>query len=354
MVLYHPRPMTVRTTPDVTTSVTAFVAAFENLPSDPVRVQSMAEATTILGTSSDHAFALMQFFLNGGTDAWLATSVDALAAVNFNLLVLPDLRNVTSDDTYVSQITFASRYCEERGAFFILDPKAGLSSAEAMLAWATTPAMQTSASANCALYFPDVIAGDPAGGPSRTLGPSSTVAGIYAATDANRGVWQAPAGTETALQNVLRLTVTLSDRENATLVPAAINALRTFPVYGNLVWGARTRAGDDSRHSDFKYIQVRRTIIYIEQSLKAALGFAAYEPNGPELWSQMTTAANAFLSDLFRQGAFQGATPHDAYFVTCDATTNPPSAGQTATMQVAVAMLQPAEFIVLTLEVATA
>lgn len=337
----------------VTTSVTAFVAAFENLPSDPVRVQSVAEATKILGTSSDHAFALTQFFLNGGTDAWLATSLEALAAVDFNLLVLPDLRNVASDDTYVSQITFASRYCEQRGAFFILDAKAGLSSAEAMLAWATTPAMLTSVSPNCALYFPDVIAGDPAGGPSRTLGPSSSIAGIYAATDANHGVWTTPAGTGTPLQNVIQLTVTLNDRENATLTPAAINALRTFPVYGNLVWGGRTRVGDDSRHSDFKYVQVRRTIIYIEQSLKAALQFTACEPNGPALWSQMETAANAFLSDLFRQGALQGATPRDAYFVTCDAATNPPSVEHTATMEVAVALVQPAEFIVLTLELPT-
>ena len=328
---------------EVSTSVTAFVGAFENGPAEPVRVQSIEDASSLGPANTDGAFALLQFFVNGGTDAWVAPTLESLNDAPFNLLVMPELRNTTEDDTLMARITEASRFCEERGAFFILDAKAGLASPEAVLQWLASPGMIASASANCALYWPDVVVGDPSGGASRTLGPSSTVAGIYATCDRERGVWVAPAGVQPAMRNVVELTVKLSDAQQMTLNPSAVNALRLFPVYGNVVWGARTRVGTSALQSDWKYVPVRRLALYIEQALAAALTWTASEPNGPNLWARITQVANAFMVDLWSKGAFIGAKPEEAFFVSCQ-----------DTLAVAFAPAHPTEFVMVRIPYARA
>jgi hypothetical protein len=146
----------------------------------------------------------------------------------------------------------------------------------------------------------------------------------------------------------------MNDGENAILNPLGINALRTFPVYGPVSWGARTLQGADELASKWKYIPVRRLAQYIENSLHSGLTWAAFEPNNASLWSSMVLSVNSFLSGLFSQGALQGATPKDAFYVRCDTTTTLQSDinGGRVNVVVGFAPLKPGEFLVLQIRVA--
>src|SRR5262249_2608517 len=145
-----------------------------------------------------------------------------------------------------------------------------------------------------------------------------TIAGVYAQTDATRGVWKAPAGTDARLRGVQELAYVLTDRENGALNPLGVNCLRDFPVYGNISWGARTLEGADQLASERKYIPVRRLALYLEESLFRGTKWAVFEPNDEPLWAQIRLNVGAFMQDLFRKGAFQGQTPKEAYLVKCD------------------------------------
>jgi phage tail sheath protein FI len=179
--------------------------------------------------------------------------------------------------------------------------------------------------------------------------PSGFVAGLYAKTDASRGVWKAPAGVEAGLTGVSGLTRVLTNDENGVLNPKAVNCLRTFPVYGTVVWGARTLKGNDEVGSEWKYIPVRRTALFLEESLYRALKWVVFEPNDEPLWAQIRLNVGAFMHDLFRQGAFQGTTPRDAYFVKCDKETTTQNDINLGIVNIVVgfAPLKPAEFVVI-------
>src|SRR6185369_14931656 len=114
------------------------------------------------------------------------------------------------------------------------------------------------------------------------------------------------------------LTVTMSDLENGRLNQLGVNCLRTFPVIGSVVWGSRTLAGADLLADEYKYVPVRRTALFLEESLYRGLKWVVFEPNDEPLWAQIRLNVGAFMHNLFRQGAFQGTTPRDAYFVKCD------------------------------------
>ena len=148
------------------------------------------------------------------------------------------------------------------------------------------------------------------------------------------------------------LTVTISDAENGQLNPRAINCLRTLPIYGNVAWGARTLEGDDARGSEWKYIPVRRTALFIEESLYRGTQWAVFEPNDEPLWAQIRLNVGAFMQGLFRQGAFQGATPRAAYFVKCDSQTTTQNDINLGVVNVVVgfAPLKPAEFVVIQIQ----
>jgi hypothetical protein len=148
--------------------------------------------------------------------------------------------------------------------------------------------------------------------------PCGAVAGVFARTDTQRGVWKAPAGLDASLVGVPQLTVSLTDSENGELNPLGINCLRAMPASGRVVWGSRTLQGNDRLASEWKYIPVRRTALYIEESLYRGTQWVVFEPNDEPLWSQIRLNVGAFMHSLFRQGAFQGTTPRDAYFVKCD------------------------------------
>jgi hypothetical protein len=248
--------------------------------------------------------------------------------------------------TDAAALAAAAAYGAGRRALLVADaPRDAASTGAAAAAAGALPA-----SDHVAVYHPWLDAPDPlAGGRPRRCAPCGAVAGLYARTDAARGVWRAPAGLEAALTGVLAPAVALSDDEQAVLTAAGVNAIRTFAGKGSLVWGARTRApaGDP-----FLFVPVRRLALYVEASLAAGLAWTAFAPSGEPLWAEVRLRAEAFLHGLFRQGAFAGATPQASYFVRCDAGTTSAAdrAAGLVTLLVGIAPLRAAEFIVLRLQ----
>jgi phage tail sheath protein FI len=208
-------------------------------------------------------------------------------------------------------------------------------------------------SINAAFYFPWVNAPDPLQeNRPRAFPPCGFVAGLYARTDASRGVWKAPAGTEASLSGVTGVTVPLTDKENGVLNPQAIDCIRTFPIYGTVIWGARTLQGHDERGSEWKYVPVRRMALFIEETLYRSLKWVVFEPNDEPLWSQIRLNVGAFMHGLFRQGAFQGSTPGEAYFVKCDSETTTQNDINMGIVNIVVgfAPLKPAEFVIIKIQ----
>jgi phage tail sheath protein FI len=252
----------------------------------------------------------------------------------------------------------AAAYCRQRRAFLLIDPPPAW--ADDWLTGQVTNINITQLGSygpegeNAAVYFPNLVEGDPLqNGAPITMAPSGALAGIYARTDAARGVWKAPAGmTDGAISGVTGLELRLTDFENGQLNPQGINALRTFPVYGTVVWGARTLKGADVLSDDYKYVPVRRLALYIEQSLYNGTQWAVFEPNAEPLWSSLRLAVGGFMNGLFRQGAFAGTSAAQAYSVRCDATTTTQTDidNGVVNVQVGFAPLKPAEFVVLTIQ----
>jgi phage tail sheath protein FI len=283
-------------------------------------------------------------------------TLDAISPEIFNLLCLPraaeldpaaagfDLPNLRS------VVAEATAYCHDKRAFLIVDIPSTVVSPADMSAWMA--ANDSIRDRNAAVYFPRLSIPDPLNeGRPRNVAASGTLAGLYAATDAARGVWKAPAGTDVGLAGA-DLASKLTDLQNGGLNPFGINALRTFPVFGNVVWGARTLDGADIQASEWKYVPVRRTALFLEESLFEGLKWVVFEPNDEALWSQIRLNVGAFLHNLFRQGAFQGNTPDKAYFVKCDAETTTQNDIDLGIVNIAVgfAPLKPAEFVVIQIQ----
>ncbi len=210
-----------------------------------------------------------------------------------------------------------------------------------------------STSKNSALYFPRLRVRDPLRNNQLVdLVPSGAVAGIFARTDTQRGVWKAPAGLEATLVGVRELSVPLTDPENGQLNPLGINCLRSMPAVGPVVWGSRTMQGNDRLASEWKYIPVRRTALFIEESLYRGTQWVVFEPNDEPLWAQIRLNVGAFMHNLFRQGAFQGRSPRDAYLVKCDKETTTQNDINLGIVNVIVgfAPLKPAEFVIIKIQ----
>jgi len=205
---------------------------------------------------------------------------------------------------------------------------------------------------NSALYFPWVNAFDPQMNLTRPFPPCGFVAGVYAATDASRSVWKAPAGIDASLTGESGLAVTLTDLQNGTLNVQGINCLRNFRVYGDVVWGARTLRGNDQIGSEWKYVPIRRFALFLESSLYDGTQWVVFEPNDETLWGQIRLNVGAFMQGLFLQGAFAGSTPQQAYFVKCDGENNPPPSVAQGIVNILVgfAPLYPAEFVVIQIQ----
>lgn len=312
---------------------------------DPTSVPADGETDLAGGTDGaplvpgDNAF-------HGALDLGGTAGVNLLERVDlFNLLCVPG----ESDPTTLAGL---QTFCRDHRAFLIADAASDasfgtLSPVNGLQGLTGNDAI------NAAFYFPWVGAPDPAQeNRLRPFPPSGFVAGLYARTDAQRGVWKAPAGTEASLNGAAGVMQTLTDNENGTLNIKAINCIRTFPVYGTIVWGARTLRGNDEVGSEWKYIPVRRTALFIEETLYRALKWVVFEPNDEPLWAQIRLNVGAFMHDLFRQGAFQGSTPRDAYFVKCDKETTTQSDINRGIVNIVVgfAPLKPAEFVIIKIQ----
>jgi phage tail sheath protein FI len=159
---------------------------------------------------------------------------------------------------------------------------------------------------HAAAYFPNIRVDDPlVPGSIRSHPPSGAVAGVFARTDGQFGVWQAPAGVEASLSGAYGPSVVMSDDEQGLLNPIAVNCIRQFPIFGTVSFGSRTVDGSNALASEWKYIPVRRTASYILRSLSEALRWAVHKPNGEQLWSQLRINTTAFMHGLFRQGRLQ-------------------------------------------------
>lgn len=272
----------------------------------------------------------------------------------FNILCLPGDPAQTYDPSSVLQT--AAAFCLQQRAMLIVDPPDQWFAQPAPLTFQTATATTVigageEAAPNAAIYYPNLTATD-ATGAAVTVGPCGAVAGQWAATDATRGVWKAPAGTATGLAGISGLTTQVDNDESAIVNPLAINALRSMPEIGPVVWGARTMVGIDQLPNQWKYIPVRRTALFIEESLRRGTQWAVFEPNAEPLWASLRLNVTTFMQQLYRQGAFSGATADQAYLVQCDANNNPPSqvALGIVTILVGFAPLDPAEFVLIQIQ----
>lgn len=268
----------------------------------------------------------------------------------FNLMILPHDSGHTAATT-ASLWGPASVFCDERRAFLIMDSPDSWKTVQQ----ATNPTSGVNSlriglvKDHSAIFFPRITIKE--NGLDLQVGASGAIAGLMARIDGSRGVWKASAGTEADIRGITGVEYRFSDRENGQLNPQAINTIRIFPN-GIVNWGARTMDGDDDFASEYKYIPIRRTALYIEESLYRGLKWVVFEPNDEPLWSQIRLNVGAFMHNLFRQGAFQGTTKQDAYFVKCDAETTTKNDRNLGIVNIWVgfAPLKPAEFVILYLQ----
>jgi hypothetical protein len=262
----------------------------------------------------------------------------------FNLMVLA---GVTDSSTLID----SAAYCVSRRAFLIVDSDPADSTPDKLAALVQGAGVPKTDSA--AIYGPWIKIGDPLnGGKLRKTAPSGSLAGLFARIDSSRGVWKAPAGTEANIVGAQGLDYVLTDAENGSLNPLGFNCLRLFPVYGVVSWGARTLMGSDAAASEYKYVPVRRLALYLEESLYRGTQWVVFEPNDEPLWAQIRLNVGAFMQTLFRQGAFQGTTPSQAYFVKCDSETTTQNDINLGVVNIVVgfAPLKPAEFVIIQLQ----
>lgn len=373
----------------VATSTAVFVGRTPRGPvavhDGPAQVRGAREFEQVFGDAAEDlplGLAVRDFFAHGGREAWIVrlrtgaaqdadagpgaplqpadyigdaatgSGLHALARIDaFNLLCLPP--DVPGGDVAPEVWRAALAQCVQRRAMLLVDAPAAWDDSAALPSAAALAALglDGDAARNAALYYPRLVQpGAPGAMSRRPRVPCGAVAGLYAATDLSRGVWKAPAGLEVALRGGLLPSRVLTDAQQAQLNVLGINCLRRFPQ-GSVVWGARTLAGADTRADAYKYVPVRRMALHLHDSLERGLAWTVFEPNDETLWARVRLAATAFLQGLFREGAFQGATPREAYLVRCDAATTTAAdvAAGRLRLLVGFAPLKPAEFVTLSL-----
>jgi len=345
----------VAKTPVLITNWSQFTRTFGDLVGDPT-------LTTSTGTPAINpgyqqlAQAVYGFFNNGGSRCYVArvtvdTDVDAvltaLATIDEIALVCApgQQSDVVRGKIVAHCAATADRFAIFDGPQFEQDL-----TVLTRIAAATPPGVMPAKTDLAAWYYPWITVFDPAtqlmntnGDGSLPVPPSGHLAGIYARVDTERGVFKSPANE--VIRGALGVTHALSKADQDGLNPPGVNCIRV--LNNNItVWGARTVGGD--ANAELKYISVRRTLLFLRESIEAGTQWAVFEPNTPSLWAQITRNVTAFLTTVWRSGALFGTTPSEAFFVKCDAETNPPELrdlGQVVT-EVGVAIARPAEFVI--------
>lgn len=378
-------PSGVRPIAGVATSVTAFLGGAADGPTDEaVPVAGFADFARTFGeldVRHPMGHAVRDFFANGGTRAVIARlsagpggtldaaayAGDRTARTGKYLLDGTDLINLVcvlgnACDESVPPAVYPDllAYCEERRAFLVVDPPVEWRTGDLLAdpaAHVRALGLTGPAARNAAVFHPRLLAADPPGGGQvGSVPPCGAIAGTMARTDAQRGVWTAAAGPDAVLAGVPGLAADLTDDQVAVLGRGAVNALRDLPSVGPVVWGARTLRAADDPTDPYRYVPVGRTALFLAESLSRGLAWVAFEPDDERLRAQIRRTVGAFLHTLFRQGAFRGRTPEEAYFVTCDrqTTTQDDIDRGLVTVVVGFAPLRPAEFVVLRLPQKTA
>ena len=268
----------------------------------------------------------------------------------FNILCIPPYAK--DSDIEATTYSDAITYCRKRRAVCLVDSPEDWNSRSDAVTAVTNNTFPNSTDDHAAILFPRLMKPNPLkNNQIEEYVPCGTVAGIIARTDVERGVWKAPAGTDATIRGITGLSVSLTDDDNGKLNQIGVNCLRSFPVYGNVVWGSRTLAGADVLASEWKYLPVRRTALYIEESLFRGLKWVVFEPNDEPLWAQIRLNVGAFMHNMFRQGAFQG-DKKEAYFVKCDSETTTQNDINLGIVNIVVgfAPLKPAEFVILKIQ----
>lgn len=302
-----------------------------------------ADGTVALGTRGRTSPPAPQDYVG---DAVARTGLAGLEAVDeITMIAAPDLvapqdgAPVDLDAVRTVQGEMVAHCDRLRDRMAILDTPPGLT-AQAAQAWRTDHGFD---SPFAVLYWPWVrVPGAPGEGPV-AMPPSGHVAGVWARSDAQRGVHKAPANE--ALAGVLDVERQVTQEEQKLLNPVGVNAIRAFPARGVRIWGARTLAPADS---EWRYVNVRRLLNYLEESIVEGTQWVVFEPNDQRLWQRISRTVSAFLTMAWRDGALFGARPEQAFYVKCDAETNPPpvvDAGQVV-IEIGVAPVRPAEFVV--------
>jgi hypothetical protein len=316
----------------------------ENHPGNPALRPALTEDTPVrLLGGSDGSGEVGAAEYRGTETLQGKTGLRAFDAAEINMLAIPGRNSA-------DYLSVGMAYCDRRDVFFVAD---GVGSTDLEFEITADEVRQMveglpTRSNNAAMFYPWVEVPDPVGvgrNPRRLVPPSGHVAGIFARTDVTRGVWKAPAGIEATVNGAVDLQHRLIDADQDLLNPVGLNCIRQFPNVGIVNWGARTLASDP----EWRYVPVRRTALFLKESLRRGLQWAVFEPNDVQLWDRIRININAFMLGLFRQGAFQGTTPDEAFLVKCDRETNPQELVDQGivTARVAFAPLKPAEFVVI-------
>jgi len=363
----------------VATAITAFVGNTLRGPSNiPWAVNSYSEfEKNFSGTDDESPLTntVDDFFANGGYQALIVriskndgsqeelppdeksyqAAFDALKQVeSFNLLCLPPYNATTDVDVEI--LRSALKLCLDCRAILIIDPRSNWLVAADVLSenkGLANLGLAGHSTRNAAVFFPSVKRGRLTCRRKETISvPCGAVAGVIARTDAQYGVWKAPAGVEATIKNINGLNLSLTDHENNKLNSSGVNCLRSFSRIGPVIWGGRTLRGNDKHSDEYKYLSVRRLALFIEQSLFKGTQWAVFEPNSEPLWAQIRLNIGVFMHNLFRNGAFQGSTPSDAYFVKCDDETTVQNDINLGVMTILIgfAPLKPAEFVVIKIQ----
>lgn len=316
-----------------------------------------AEVTTRKSSVSDGLALTSADFIGDGNTATTKKGLYALMKADiFNLLYIPPFPYLNYTNEIANLVDAAATFCEDNRAFLILDPPTNWNSVDSAYKGmrGTNGGIEVGTkSKNAAVFFPWLKQPNPLkNNLIEDFPPGGAVAGVFARTDENRGVWKAPAGTEATLIGVVGLSIPLTDAENGRLNPWGLNCLRSFPIYKRIVWGARTLEGADQLASEWKYIPVRRLTLFIEESLYRATKWVVFEPNDEPLWASIRMNVGAFMNNLFKQGAFQGKTPREAYLVKCDQETTTQNDINLGIVNIVVgfAPLKPAEFVIIKIQ----
>ncbi len=318
----------------------------------PLRITGWEEFKKNFGDiqtgNSTLAHAVYGFFNNGGTTCWLIrvaaadayqAALDAFKSIDEIALVsIPGAADVAVQGMILD-------HCENmQDRFAILDGQRLTGQAGGYTTADVSGTLRNAIDGYGSLYFPWLEVYDPATQANIVVPPSGHVAGIFARTDAQRGVHKTPANE--VLRGVVGLEHQLNKEEQADLNVSGIDVIRNFN--GNItVWGGRTWA-DPGVDAEWKYISTRRLFNYLRESIEDGTRWVVFEPNDMSLWQKIRRNVTAFLNNEWRKGALFGATPSQAFYVKCDSETNPSEVrdlGQVIT-EIGVSVIKPAEFVV--------